>query len=72
MTDKQKEKDNKKHIAEQFELNLTNLPPKWTVIENAPLGFNYLNDKGDIELVRPKDDETSRKYCWAIYRKIER
>ena len=60
-----------KHIAEQFELNLTNLPPKWTVLPNPPLGFNYLNEKGNIELVRLKDDETSRKYCWAIYRKIE-
>ena len=72
MTDKQREKDKMKHLAEQFELNLTDLPPKWKVLPNPPFGFNYLNENGDIELVVHADNETSRKYCWAIYRKIER
>ena len=52
--------------------NLIDLPPKWKVIDNPPLGFNYLNRKGTIELVRKNDDNTSRKFCWAVYNKIEK
>ncbi len=47
------------------------LPPKWTVKQDFAVGFTYYDEKGKIALQNPKDSNSIRKFCWAIYNKIE-
>lgn len=53
------------------EENLINLPPKWKAIKNDVVGFDFIDEKGKISLQHPKDNNAIRKFCWAIYNKIE-
>ncbi len=60
-----------KHYAEQFVLPIiTQLPPKWKVLENSNKTFDFYNEKGEIVLENKEDTEIMRKFCWNIYNKI--
>lgn len=70
MTDKQREKDNQKH-QESLD-NLIKLPPKWKVKNNSQSEYLFLNENNIVELISKKDNNTMRKFCWAVYNKIEK
>jgi hypothetical protein len=48
------------------------LPPKWKVLEDTGVGYEFYDEKNELMLQHPKDNDTIRKYCWAIYNKIEK
>jgi hypothetical protein len=50
---------------------LINLPPKWKVKEiRKDKRYDYLNEKGEIEIQSKSDNNSARKYCWGVYNKI--
>lgn len=55
-----------------MEENLINLPPKWKVIKNPAVGYDFIDEKGELSLQYAHDNEFARKFCWTIYNKIER
>jgi hypothetical protein len=46
------------------------LPPKWSVV-NTENGIEYFDENKKFTLKAAKDTGFTRKFCWAIYNKIE-